>query len=68
MNLLFELIQDSYQYLPQADALFIINVSAHYSLNVNLLNQANVPIFDAKNFVNNDIKIRLTTAYYGIGR
>ena len=65
---LFELIQDSYQYLPQADALFIINVSAHYSLNVNLLNQANVPIFDAKNFVNNENKIRLTTAYYGIGR
>lgn len=65
---LFELIQDSYQYLPQADALFIINVSAHYSLDVNLLNQANVPIFDAKNFVNNENKIRLTTAYYGIGR
>lgn len=65
---LFELIQDSYQYLPQADALFIINVSAHYSLNVNLLNQANVPIFDAKNFINDQDKAELMVPYYGIGR
>ena len=65
---LFELIQDSYQYLPQADALFIINVSAHYSLDVNLLNQANVPIFDAKNFINDQDKAELMVPYYGIGR
>ena len=65
---LFELIQDSYQYLPQADALFIINVSAHYSLDVNLLNQANVPIFDAKNFINDQDKAELMVPYYCIGR
>ncbi len=67
-NPLFELVDDAYQALSQVDALFIINWSAYIQPDIYQLNQVAIPIFDAKNIINNDNKAKLIGKYYGIGR
>ncbi|MFW2176783.1 MULTISPECIES: UDP-glucose 6-dehydrogenase [unclassified Moraxella] len=67
-NPLFELVDDAYEPLNQAEALFIINWSLPVSPNIAKLNAVAIPIFDAKNAINNVDKATLIAPYYGIGR
>lgn len=65
---LFELVNDAYEPLQQADALFIINWSLPRQPNITRLNQVAIPIFDAKNVLPNDMVEKLIGHYDGIGR
>lgn len=67
-NPLFVLVDDAYELLSQVDALFIINWSSYIQPDIYQLNQVAIPIFDAKNIINNDNKAKLIGNYYGIGR
>ncbi|OAV00525.1 MULTISPECIES: UDP-glucose/GDP-mannose dehydrogenase family protein [Moraxella] len=62
------LTHDPYQDLSKVDALFIVNWSLLTQPDVHTLNQVNIPIFDAKNILDDDSVVALTVPYYGIGR
>lgn len=64
----FQVIDDPYETLNQADALFILNNSFNHKPNIEQLNKVALPIFDAKNFISNQDKSKLVGKYYGIGR
>lgn len=67
-NPLFKIVDDAYSPLQTADALFIINWSLPIKPSVERLNQVAIPIFDAKNVLNNSDKAKLIADYYGVGR
>lgn len=67
-NPLFKIVDDAYSPLQTADALFIINWSLPIKPSVERLNQVAIPIFDAKNVLNNSDKAKLIAKYYGVGR
>lgn len=65
---LFVCVNNPYNRLAEADALFIVNWSALQTPDIERLNATPIPIFDAKNIINNADKARLIADYYGIGR
>ena len=65
---LFVCVNNPYNRLAEADALFIVNWSALQTPDIERLNVTPIPIFDAKNIINNADKARLIADYYGIGR
>lgn len=65
---LFVCVNNPYNMLAEADALFIVNWSALQTPDIERLNATPIPIFDAKNIINNADKARLIADYYGIGR
>lgn len=65
---LFELTDNPYDGLKNADGLFVLNWSALTPPDINKLNEYNVPIFDAKNIIDDKDVLRLTSDYMGIGR
>ncbi|PNP97624.1 UDP-glucose 6-dehydrogenase [Moraxella sp. RCAD0137] len=64
---LFGLCDDAYD-LAGRDALFILNWSEAVPPNIEQLNQFGLPIFDAKNILNNQMVAQYTGDYHGIGR
>ncbi len=64
---LFDLCDDAYD-LVGRDALFILNWSEAVPPNIEQLNQFGLPIFDAKNILNNQLVAQYTGDYHGIGR
>lgn len=67
-NPLFAMVEEAYQPLSKADALFIINWSIDTLPNVYELNKFAIPIFDARNVLPNNLANKLISKYYGIGR
>lgn len=65
---LFVCVNNPYNMLADADALLIINWSALQAPDIDRLNATPIPIFDAKNVIDNASKARLIADYYGIGR
>lgn len=64
---LLEITDNPYQ-LNHADSLFIINWSDLTSPNIHELNKYSIPIFDAKNILNDKDMAQLTGDYIGVGR
>ncbi len=64
---LFGLSDDAYK-LKGCDALFILNWSEMVLPAIERLNQFGLPIFDAKNILNNQLIAHYTGDYHGIGR
>ncbi|MDH2273836.1 UDP-glucose 6-dehydrogenase [Moraxella porci] len=64
---LFGLCDDAYD-LVGSDALFILNWSEAVLPNIEQLNQFGLPIFDAKNILNNQLVAQYVGDYHGIGR
>ena len=64
---LFDLCDDAYD-LAGRDALFILNWSEAVLPNIEQLNQFGLPIFDAKNILNNQLIAHYVGDYHGIGR
>ncbi len=64
---LFGLCDDAYD-LAGRDALFILNWSEAVPPNIEQLNQFGLPIFDAKNILNNQMVAQYAGDYHGIGR
>jgi len=64
---LFDLCNDAYD-LAGRDALFILNWSEAVLPNIEQLNQFGLPIFDAKNILNNQLIAHYVGDYHGIGR
>ncbi|USZ13913.1 UDP-glucose 6-dehydrogenase [Moraxella sp. FZFQ2102] len=64
---LFGLCDDAYE-LSGCDALFILNWSEVVLPNIEQLNQFGLPIFDAKNILNNQLVAQYAGDYHGIGR
>ncbi|OOS23224.1 UDP-glucose/GDP-mannose dehydrogenase family protein [Moraxella pluranimalium] len=64
---LFGLCDDAYD-LVGSDALFILNWSETVLPAIDRLNQFGLPIFDAKNILNNQLIAHYTGDYHGIGR
>ena len=67
-NPLFAVVEEAYQPLLQADALFIINWSIDTLPDIHELNKFAIPVFDAKNVLPNDLVGKLVAKYHGIGR
>ncbi len=61
------LCDDAYD-LAGRDALFILNWSEAVPPNIEQLNQFGLPIFDAKNILNNQLIAHYVGDYHGIGR
>lgn len=64
---LFGLCDDAYD-LAGRDALFILNWSEAVPPYIEQLNQFGLPIFDAKNILNNQLVAQYAGDYHGIGR
>ncbi|WP_377028148.1 UDP-glucose 6-dehydrogenase [Moraxella marmotae] len=64
---LLTLVDDAYTPLMDADALFIVNWSLLVPPDIHKLNQINLPIFDAKNVLDDDSIAQLSAPYFGIG-
>ena len=64
---LFGLCDDAYD-LAGRDALFILNWSEVVLPTIEQLNQFGLPIFDAKNILNNQLVAQYAGDYHGIGR
>lgn len=65
---LLTLIEDPYQQLNDAQALFIITLSPQHQLDVAQLNHQAIPIFDAQNALTRSQIDTLIGDYIGIGR
>ncbi len=65
---LLTLIDDPYQQLNEAQAVFIITLSPQHRLDVAQLNQQAIPIFDAQNALTRSQIDTLIGDYIGIGR
>ena len=65
---LLTLIEAPYQQLNEAQAVFIITLSAQHRLDVAQLNQQAIPIFDAQNALTRSQIDTLIGDYIGIGR
>lgn len=64
---LFSITNNPYE-LNEKDSLFIINWSELTPPDIHELNKHNIPIFDAKNILNDDDIRQLTGDYIGVGR
>ncbi|UTO04336.1 UDP-glucose 6-dehydrogenase [Moraxella sp. FZLJ2107] len=64
---LFGLCDDAYD-LAGRDALFVLNWSEAVLPTIGQLNQFGLPIFDAKNILNNQLVAQYAGDYHGIGR
>ena len=65
---LLQLIDTPYQQIDKAQALFIISWLPEEQLNISLLNQQAIPVFDAQNILTSVQIDSLVGAYMGIGR
>lgn len=65
---LLTLIDNPYQQLSAAQAVFIITLSVQYRLDIAQLNQQAIPIFDAQNALTRPQIDALIGGYVGIGR
>lgn len=65
---LLQLIDSPYKSIKQAQALFIISISAYQPVDMAQLNQQAIPIFDAQNALNRSQINALVGDYVGIGR
>ena len=65
---LLQLIDTPYQQIDKAQALFIISWFPEEQLNISLLNQQAIPVFDAQNILTSVQIDSLVGAYMGIGR
>lgn len=65
---LLTLIEAPYEQLDKGQAIFIISLSPQHRLDIALLNQQALPIFDAQNALSRAQIDELVGAYVGIGR